>query len=189
MPATFPAFRIHSDDAGYRSGIEPVSLDDLAPGEVVVKAAWSSVNYKDALAGTGKGKILRRFPLVGGIDGRNTDLLITRDGRRVAWLNPVFYGLPVRQSQIVQETLDRIRVRVAPAPEFGARTEQTITDRLRSRMGEVAIHIERVDEIPRTSNGKLQAVVCCLTPEEREAALRGVTAASVGLTMPERVTP
>ena len=68
VPATFPAFRIHSDDAGYRSGIEPVSLDDLAPGEVVVKAAWSSVNYKDALAGTGKGKILRRFPLVGGID-------------------------------------------------------------------------------------------------------------------------
>ena len=68
IPATFPAFRIHSDDAGYRSGIEPVSLDDLAPGEVVVKAAWSSVNYKDALAGTGKGKILRRFPLVGGID-------------------------------------------------------------------------------------------------------------------------
>ena len=68
VPATFPAFRIHSDDAGYRGGIEPVSLDDLAPGEVVIKAAWSSVNYKDALAGTGKGKILRRFPLVGGID-------------------------------------------------------------------------------------------------------------------------
>jgi len=68
IPHTFPAFRIHNDDAGYRSGVEPVTLDDLAPGEVVVKAAWSSVNYKDALAGTGKGKILRRFPLVGGID-------------------------------------------------------------------------------------------------------------------------
>ncbi len=68
IPANFRAFRIHSDDAGYRSGIETVSLDDLNPGEVVVKAAYSSVNYKDALAGTGKGKILRRFPLVGGID-------------------------------------------------------------------------------------------------------------------------
>ncbi|AKC87779.1 YhdH/YhfP family quinone oxidoreductase [Pseudoxanthomonas suwonensis] len=68
LPATFPAFRIHNDDAGYRSGIEALSLDDLSPGEVVVKAAWSSVNYKDALAGTGQGKILRRFPLVGGID-------------------------------------------------------------------------------------------------------------------------
>lgn len=68
MPATFRAFRIHNDAAGYRSGIETVSLDDLNPGEVVVRAAYSSVNYKDALAGTGKGKILRTFPLVGGID-------------------------------------------------------------------------------------------------------------------------
>ena len=68
IPANFRAFRIHSDDAGYRSGIETVSLHDLNPGEVVVKAAYSSVNYKDALAGTGKGRILRRFPLVGGID-------------------------------------------------------------------------------------------------------------------------
>jgi putative YhdH/YhfP family quinone oxidoreductase len=68
MPEQFAAFRIHEDAAGYRSGIEQIALDDLAPGEVVIRAAFSSVNYKDALAGTGKGKILRRFPLVGGID-------------------------------------------------------------------------------------------------------------------------
>ena len=43
-------------------------VDELSPGEVLVKAAYSSVNYKDALAGTGKGKILRHFPLNGGID-------------------------------------------------------------------------------------------------------------------------
>jgi len=68
IPARFDAFRIHDDDAGYRSGIEQVSLDDLSPGEVVIETAYSSVNFKDALAGTGKGRILRRFPLVGGID-------------------------------------------------------------------------------------------------------------------------
>ncbi|GAB3367830.1 acryloyl-CoA reductase [Lysobacter rhizosphaerae] len=67
-PTTFNAFRIHNDDHGYRSGIEQVSLDQLAAGEVVIKTAFSSVNFKDALAGTGQGKILRRFPLVGGID-------------------------------------------------------------------------------------------------------------------------
>jgi putative YhdH/YhfP family quinone oxidoreductase len=64
----FRAFRIRSDADGYRAGIESIALNDLSPGEVVVKAAHSSVNYKDALAGTGKGKILRRFPLNGGID-------------------------------------------------------------------------------------------------------------------------
>ncbi|MDQ3229803.1 MAG: oxidoreductase, partial [Pseudomonadota bacterium] len=47
----FRAFRIHSDAAGYRSGIESISLDDLNQGEVVIKTAYSSVNYKDALAG------------------------------------------------------------------------------------------------------------------------------------------
>ena len=68
IPAKFDAFRIHDDAAGYRSGIERIALDDLAPGEVVIRTAYSSVNFKDALAGTGKGKILRKAPLVGGID-------------------------------------------------------------------------------------------------------------------------
>ncbi|TWI12651.1 acryloyl-CoA reductase [Aerolutibacter ruishenii] len=68
LPSRFAAFRIHNDDAGYRSGVEQIALDDLAPGEVVIKTAHSSINFKDALAGTGQGKILRRFPLVGGID-------------------------------------------------------------------------------------------------------------------------
>jgi len=65
---TFRAFRIHNDDAGYRAGIEAISTDALSAGEVLIRTAYSSVNYKDALAGTGKGKILRQYPLNGGID-------------------------------------------------------------------------------------------------------------------------
>lgn len=67
-PSSFRGFRIHSDNRVHRAGIETLSLDDLSPGEVVIKAAHSSVNFKDALAGTGSGKILRSFPLIGGID-------------------------------------------------------------------------------------------------------------------------
>jgi len=47
---------------------EELSLEDLDKGEVVIRVAYSSVNYKDALAATGAGKIIRRFPCVGGID-------------------------------------------------------------------------------------------------------------------------
>lgn len=72
LPTPFNAFRIHQDEHGHRSGIEAIGLDQLNPGEVVIRAQWSSVNYKDALAGTGKGRILRRFPLVGGIDVAGT---------------------------------------------------------------------------------------------------------------------
>jgi acrylyl-CoA reductase (NADPH) len=62
---SFRAFRIYD---ATRAGIEILDLTKLSSGEVVIEAHYSSVNYKDALAGTGKGKILRRFPLVGGID-------------------------------------------------------------------------------------------------------------------------
>lgn len=68
IPEQFKAFRIHNDDDGYRAGVENVSLDDLSEGDVTLRAHYSSVNYKDALAGTGKGRIATTFPITGGID-------------------------------------------------------------------------------------------------------------------------
>jgi acrylyl-CoA reductase (NADPH) len=69
---SFKAFRIHADKNSHRAGIEEMRVDDLSPGEVVIKVAYSSVNFKDALAGSGKGKILRQSPLNGGIDVSGT---------------------------------------------------------------------------------------------------------------------
>lgn len=78
VPESFTAFRIHQDQNGHRSGLEQVAQEPLAAGEVLIRARWSSVNYKDALAGTGRGRILRRFPLVGGIDVAGT-VVASRD--------------------------------------------------------------------------------------------------------------
>jgi putative YhdH/YhfP family quinone oxidoreductase len=124
----FRAFRIHHDDAGYRAGIEEMDVDALSPGEVLVKVAYSSVNYKDALAGTGKGRILRSYPLNGGIDVAghvvaSTDpafaegdavlctgsgLSETRDGGYAEyarldarWTIPLPAGLDLRESMII----------------------------------------------------------------------------------------
>ena len=72
VPETFKAFRIRNDDEGYRSGVEDTTLEDLSEGEVVIRVGWSGINFKDALAATGKGKILRRYPLNGGIDVAGT---------------------------------------------------------------------------------------------------------------------
>jgi acrylyl-CoA reductase (NADPH) len=128
IPRWFQAFRIHNDAAGYRSGVESLSIDDLSPGEIVIKTAYSSVNYKDALAGTGKGKILRAFPLVGGIDAaghvvssrdpafkEGDAVLVTgcglsenRDGGyseyariEMQWAIPLPTGLSLRESMIL----------------------------------------------------------------------------------------
>ncbi|MBT8065413.1 MAG: alcohol dehydrogenase catalytic domain-containing protein, partial [Xanthomonadales bacterium] len=68
LPESFRAFRIHDDEQGYRSGLESIAPDELSDGDVTIRVAWSGINYKDALAATGKGKILRRYPLNGGID-------------------------------------------------------------------------------------------------------------------------
>jgi acrylyl-CoA reductase (NADPH) len=64
----FRAFRIHQVDNKIVSRFDSISIDDLTAGEVVVKVAYSDINFKDALAATGTGKILRKYPLVGGID-------------------------------------------------------------------------------------------------------------------------
>jgi putative YhdH/YhfP family quinone oxidoreductase len=129
VPAQFRAFRIHSDgQQQQRAGVEMLGLDDLNPGEVVIKAAFSSINYKDALAGTGRGRILRTFPLVGGIDVaghvlastdpafREGDAVLctgsglseTRDGGyseyvrlESQWVIPLPSGLSLRESMII----------------------------------------------------------------------------------------
>ena len=72
IPESFKAFRIHNDAKGYRSGMDQVTLDDLAEGDVTIQVGWSGINYKDALAATGKGKILKRYPMAGGIDVAGT---------------------------------------------------------------------------------------------------------------------
>lgn len=72
IPERFSAFRIRDDEEGYRSGVEQTALDELSEGNVVIRVGWSGINYKDALAATGKGKILRRYPLCGGIDVAGT---------------------------------------------------------------------------------------------------------------------
>jgi len=65
---TFRAYRVFEENGKSTARFAELALDDLDPGEVVIRAAYSSVNYKDALAATGAGKIIRRFPCVGGVD-------------------------------------------------------------------------------------------------------------------------
>ena len=65
---TFRAYRIDNDDGKIIADFATLSVDDLTPGNVVVRVTHSTINYKDALAATGAGKILRQYPLNGGID-------------------------------------------------------------------------------------------------------------------------
>lgn len=69
----FKAYKLtETPDKKIRAEFVDVTLDDLDPGDVVVRVAYSDVNYKDALAATGKGKILRKPSCIGGIDFAGT---------------------------------------------------------------------------------------------------------------------
>lgn len=77
---SFRAFRIDQKDDQIVAGFCDLSVDDLSPGEVLIKVSHSTINYKDALAATGTGRILRTFPLVGGIDLAGT--VVSSDDER-----------------------------------------------------------------------------------------------------------
>lgn len=110
----------------------------------------------------------RSLPLMLGLEGRRNDQLITRDGRRVFWLNPTFYGLPVEEAQIVQETRERIRVVYVPGPGFSEESAATIRGRLTHEVGPMEVVMEPVAHVPREPNGKFRAIVCRIPPAELE---------------------
>lgn len=64
----FRAYRINLEDKKIVAGFTDMNLDELTEGEVVIRVSHSTINYKDALAATGAGRILRKYPLNGGID-------------------------------------------------------------------------------------------------------------------------
>jgi len=67
-PNTFTALVAHQDDDGIKAAVETLKEADLPPGEVTIRVHYSSVNYKDALALTPKGGVVRDYPIVPGID-------------------------------------------------------------------------------------------------------------------------
>lgn len=80
----FKAFRVFNENNSIAGRVVNVTLDELSPGEVVFKTAYSSVNYKDALAATGTGgKIIRTYPLTGGVDAAGT-VVSSTDARYAA---------------------------------------------------------------------------------------------------------
>jgi len=64
----FKGILIEKDDAGYRAQLKQIDESVLHEGDVTIRVAYSTLNYKDALAITGKGPVVRRFPMIPGID-------------------------------------------------------------------------------------------------------------------------
>lgn len=103
----------------------------------------------------------RQMPVIKEVLGRTEDVVYGLDGRRMVRFHGIFVDQPnIREGQIIQEELDRIRVKVVASEGFGPGDMQDVVNRVRQRLGPlVNVVVEQVTEIPRTKAGKFQAVV------------------------------
>ena len=114
----------------------------------------------------------RTLPLFGTVEGRLDDVLYLRDGRQIGRMDPVLKAdLPLCESQIIQESLDRLRVRYVPATGFASSSPGEIARSIRDFIGPIDIVFEQMEAIPREPNGKFRAVICRLPRDQRPVAL------------------
>lgn len=106
----------------------------------------------------------RGMPVIKEVVGRIEDVVTGPDGRQLVRFHGIFVNQPhVREGQIIQETLDRIRVKVVPTDGFNEADIADITARVQQRLSaEVSVTVEPVAEIPRTKSGKFKAVISLL---------------------------
>lgn len=113
-------------------------------------------------ASEGRCRCKRALPIVRSIIGRMDDYILTRDGRRVGRLDHIFKGIGnIAAGQLVQNEIDELVIRLVAYAGFGAQDRAKLVEQARQRVGaDMKIRVELVADIPRTRNGKFQAVVC-----------------------------
>jgi phenylacetate-CoA ligase len=114
------------------------------------QAVWSGVSCTCGL----------NTPILEGILGRRDDAVVTPDGRRISRLGHTFHGVPVLESQIVQDEVGHVTICVVPAQGFRKEHEAAMLTAIRTRLGEaLSVEVKRVSQIGRGPGGKLRTVV------------------------------
>ncbi len=146
----FRAYRIDEQDGKIIAGFCKLGIDELSPGDVVIKVSHSTINFKDALAATGKGRILRKFPLVGGIDLAGT--VVSSEDEHFAAGDPVLVngcGLGESSDGGYAEYARVSADAVVPIPQ-GMTAAQTMQIGTAGYTAALAIHrMEQNDQTPR----------------------------------------
>lgn len=103
----------------------------------------------------------RSMPVLSSVEGRNDDLLKTKDGREIGRLDTIFKSsYPILEAQIVQKTLDLCVLRLVPTPGYSDVVAVEISNELKALMGPIRVEVKLVEAIPRGANGKFRAVLC-----------------------------
>lgn len=101
------------------------------------------------------------------IDGRIESFIRTPEGLLIKRISSIFRDLPgIREGQIIQTEIDRLKILIVKAPTFSKREEDELLSRVRSKIGlSMRVKVEYVEQIPRERNGKLRAVISKLNKD------------------------
>lgn len=145
-------------------GVQEVNADGELISTGLLNLDMPLIRYKtgDKISFSTEDKCLcgRTMPVIDSIEGRMDDSVITRDGRRIGRLDPVFKAdLNILEAQIIQESLMEFTLKLVPGLGFSEKDENYLVDALRERVGDVKVCVDLVDAIPRTKAGKFKAVI------------------------------
>ena len=145
---------------------------DIKPGIIgnVVATGWGNAGFPLIRYDTGDNMILAldqyckcgmNGRIIERIIGRDEDFIVTPDGRMIGRLDFVFKPIDtVKESQIIQNAIDKLTIKVVPLKGFSVSDENKILQSLKERTGDgLSVSIEIVSEIPRTKNGKFRYVI------------------------------
>jgi phenylacetate-CoA ligase len=146
--------------------------EDAKPGEIanVIGTGWGNAAFPLIRYDTGDNMILaenqhcqcgRNGRIIDRIVGRDEDIIVTPDGKKIGRLDFVFKPIDtVIESQIIQETINKVIVKVVPSSEYSKEDSLKIIRKLKDYSGtDINIVIEKVDKIERNPNGKIRYVI------------------------------
>jgi phenylacetate-CoA ligase len=101
------------------------------------------------------------MPVIKEVVGRIEDTVVGPDGRQMVRFHGIFINQPhIIEGQIIQESLNQIRVKIVPTAGFEQSDEDDIIHRVQQRLGNgITVTVERVESIPRTKSGKFKSVI------------------------------
>lgn len=112
---------------------------------------------------TGRCSCGSRLPMLGSMEGRTDDVLVTSDGRQFSRITPILKGVKgIVESQIIQNDYDKFVIRIMPGKGYTEASGREVAANLTNRVGKADIRVEIVEKIERTSAGKLRTVICNL---------------------------
>lgn len=102
----------------------------------------------------------RSMPTIKEVTGRLEDVIIAKDGRKMVYFLYIYFGIPaIRQSQLIQESLDLFTLNLSVSKPLTVNEEQLLIERIQAQLGLVSVSINYVNEMPLNANGKYRAVV------------------------------